>query len=405
MGNRRETKGIWSVPFICIFLANLMLQMGQNMVNLLIPQYATFLGGDPVIVGVISSMFAVTALAIRPISGPAINSLNKKNLMLATCAVIGVAFFTFAVSEDIPLLVAGRLIHGIGIGFSSPLALAFVSEYLPGRAMASGIGIFSLGSALAVAVGPNVGLELSRRIGYPGTFAFGGAMVLVACLLCVFLPKGQQTAREPLKIKWSNVVAAEVTGPAIMMALLALPYMCINYYMAIYGEARGVEEIGLFFTAYAVALLVSRPIGGMVSDRFGFTASMIPGYALFALAFFLIASASTLPMFIVSGVITAFGYGTVFTNIQSLGMRNVRPSRRGVSANTLYAGMDAGTLLAGPFSGAVCEYFYGRHGDMALAYAGVYQVMVIPIVLGLLVYFLDIKRARPAYAEEAAENT
>ena len=226
-----------------------------------------------------------------------------------------------------------------------------------------------------------MGLELSRRIGYPGTFAFGGAMVLVACLLCVFLPKGQQTAREPLKIKWSNVVAAEVTGPAIMMALLALPYMCINYYMAIYGEARGVEEIGLFFTAYAVALLVSRPIGGMVSDRFGFTASMIPGYALFALAFFLIASASTLPMFIVSGVITAFGYGTVFTNIQSLGMRNVRPSRRGVSANTLYAGMDAGTLLAGPFSGAVCEYFYGRHGDMALAYAGVYQVMVIPIVL------------------------
>ena len=108
---------------------------------------------------------------------------------------------------------------------------------------------------------------------------------------------------------------------------------------------------------------------------------------------------------IVAGVITAFGYGTVFTNIQSLGMRNVRPSRRGVSANTLYAGMDAGTLLAGPFSGAVCEYFYGRHGDMALAYAGVYQVMVIPIVLGLLVYFLDIKRARPAYAEEAAENT
>ena len=405
MGNRRQTKGIWSVPFICIFLANLMLQMGQNMVNLLIPQYATFLGGDPVIVGVISSMFAVTALAIRPISGPAINSLNKKKLMLATCAVIGVAFFTFAVSEDIPLLVAGRLIHGIGIGFSAPLALAFVSEYLPGRAMASGIGIFSLGSALAVAVGPNVGLELSRRIGYPGTFAFGGAMVLVACLLCVFLPKGQQTAREPLKIKWSNVVAAEVTGPAIMMALLALPYMCINYYMAIYGEARGVEEIGLFFTAYAVALLVSRPIGGMVSDRFGFTASMIPGYALFALAFFLIASASTLPMFIVAGVITAFGYGTVFTNIQSLGMRNVRPSRRGVSANTLYAGMDAGTLLAGPFSGAVCEYFYGRHGDMALAYAGVYQVMVIPIVLGLLVYFLDIKRARPAYAEEAAENT
>lgn len=69
---------IWNPMFISIFIVNLAMNFGQYMMNTLIPKFADSLGATPEVVGIVASMFTITALAVKPVSGPAIDTLPKK---------------------------------------------------------------------------------------------------------------------------------------------------------------------------------------------------------------------------------------------------------------------------------------------------------------------------------------
>ena len=278
------------------------------------------------------------------------------------------------------MLMAVRLLHGIAVGVSAPLALAIAGNCLPEGKMASGVGVFTLGQAVATAIGPNIGLALSRAVGYQMTFIAGGCVAALACGLCALLPADRTEGKPPFRISLHNTFSKEVFWPAAMMLCVSVAYSCVNTYVAVYGEARGVANIGLFFTAYAIALLLSRPLSGAVSDRFGYFA------ALFALAYLVISLSGSLTLFLLAGVLTAFGYGTIQPNIQSLGMRCVPPERRGVAANTTYAGMSIGVLVSGPLSGVICEWAQAGTGDLVAGYAVTFRLMILPVVLGALIF-------------------
>lgn len=72
-------KTIWNVMFLSIFFANMALNMGQQMSNSLLSLYAKSLGSPADQIGQLMSMFAITALIFRFISGPAMNAFNRKN--------------------------------------------------------------------------------------------------------------------------------------------------------------------------------------------------------------------------------------------------------------------------------------------------------------------------------------
>ena len=90
--------------------------MGQFMMNTLIPKYADHLGATASIVGLVSSMFAVTALAIRPLAGPAFDFFSKKKLLMLAIGVIALAFVGYSLSSSVQMVMVFRLLHGFGVG-------------------------------------------------------------------------------------------------------------------------------------------------------------------------------------------------------------------------------------------------------------------------------------------------
>lgn len=385
------------MPFISIFLMNLILQMGQYMMNSLVPKYAHYLGAGAATVGTVSSMFAVTALAVRPISGPAIDCFCKKRMLTLSAGIIFLSFLIYGISKSIPMLIFGRLIHGIGIGMIGPLALATAGECLPEEKMSSGIGVFALGQAAATALGPGTGLALSQKFGYSATFFICSGLVALSCVPQLVLMKTKPASCDkPYRISTNNIFARETLSSFSIILFLGISYSCINSYMIIYGSARGVAQIGLFFSAYAAALLVSRPVSGILSDKYGIATTLIPGFLLFAAAFFLISYSSNLTMFIIAGVVSAFGYGTITPNIQAMGMRKASPERRGVVANTIYMGMDIGVLVGGPISGLICEFVQKTTGDYIFGYSAMYRIMVIPVAISAAAYAFSLKKSRRA---------
>ncbi len=388
----KQQDTIWNPTFVSIFIVNFAMNMGQFMMNTLIPKYADALGATASVVGMVSSMFAVTALAIRPLAGPAFDYFSKKRLLTLAIGIITLAYLGYSTARSIPMVMASRLLHGIGIGCTAPLCLALASDSLPEDRMGSGIGFFSLCQAISSAVGPSVGLALSSAIGYPRTFLVGAVIMGSALILSTRIKEKRRSPQGKYRISLKSVVAKEAVTPAVIMAFLAMAYSCINAFVVLYGGERNVEQIGLFFTVYAVFLLLSRPLSGAVSDRFGLDKTIIPACICFAAAFYLISISRTLPMFLVAGGVSAFGYGACQPAMQALCMRCVPKDRRGAGANTNYIGVDLGNLMGPAIAGRIVEQVQRSTGDTAAGYVAMYRWMILPIGIGLLIFLLNRKK-------------
>ncbi len=389
MKTMQKKETIWNPVFISVFIANICQQMGQQMMNTLIPKYADSLGAPAALVGFVSSSFAITALVIRPFSGPAFDSFSKRKLLIAAQLCVFAAYLGYGISDSIEMVIACRLLHGVGAGCCTPLFLAMASNSLPDRLLGSGIGIFSLGQAIAQAIGPTIGLSMSEAIGYNNSFFVGSVIMAFACVLS-FMIKEAPTKRLKYKISFDRIVAKGAIKPSIVMFFLGMSYACIASFLAIYGEERGVGEIGLFFTAYAGTMLITRPLCGKLIDKYGFDKVLIPGIVCFTVSFVLIGLSKSLTGFIIAGVVGACGYGVCQPTIQSLCMRCTPKIQRGAAGNTNYIGMDCGMLCGPLVAGFVVDSLMPTVENAASAYSTMYFVMTIPMIIAL-VYFLLVK--------------
>jgi len=88
--------------------------------------------------------------------------------------------------------------------------------------------------------------------------------------------------------------------------------------LALYAIERGIANGGMFFTVMAIALVVSRPVFGMVVDRFNYGYAIIPGLLIIIFSMLLLAQASTLSLLLVSGAAYGVGFGAAQTSLQAM---------------------------------------------------------------------------------------
>ena len=403
MNNRKDT--IWNSTFIAVFIANCFQNLGQHMMNSLVPKYANTLGAATWLVGFVSSMFAVTALAIRPFSSPASDSFSKKKLLVFAEVLFMVAMFGYSISNNIGMVIGFRLLHGIGSGIAAPLCLALASNSLPEDKMGSGIGIFSVGQAISQAIGPTMGLSLQQSIGFKPTFAIGGGIMIVALILALRIPENPNETRLPFKITLDRIVAKEAILPGLFMTIVTTSYATWSAFIAIYGAASGVKQVGLYFTAYALALLALRPLAGKLMDKFGFDKVLLPAVFIFAANLFALSRARTLVGFIIAGILGAAGYGLCQPICQSLSMQSVKRSQRGAAGNTNYMFQDFG-MLAGPIvGGAIVDKLKAAGVGEVDAYSRMYLVMIIPLAFALAYLFIFRKKIQSNVDAAVAANT
>ncbi len=398
----REYNTIWNDKFISILIINFVMNMGQFMMNALIPKYAYSLGANAAVVGVVSSMFAVTALIIRPVAGPAMDYYSKSRLLTASISMLAVAFVVYGLSKDVTVIIIARLLHGLGIGVAVPLSLAMATNALPERKMVSGIGIYSLGAAVATAVGPWLGLKLMGLLGYNNTFFILAAWLVLCVVLTLRLKSYTPVRHSPFRIKLDRVFVTDVIIPTIIILFVTFAFSSINSFVIIYADLMNIDQIGLYYTAYAISLLVSRPISGAVADKYGTDKTIIPGLLIFAASFIIISYARTLPMFIFAGVLCAFGYGVCVPALQALCMLLVPKQRRGAAGNTNYIGSDSAYLLGPAAAGLIVTGIQNATGSELSGYRGMYRAMMIPVIVALVFFIFTSKIIREKLAEQQA---
>lgn len=376
--------------FISIFVINSLMGFAQMMMGTIVSPFVKTLGANATMMGTVSSVFAITALGIRPFASPAFDSFSKKKLLIISMAIVTVSFAIFCRAKTVGLVIAARLLQGIGSGCAAPLSLALASDVLPDEKLGSGIAIFSLGQAFAQAVGPSLGIAMSKSIGYQPTFMIGTAALAVSVSMLFFI-KDQPHADIKYRITLDRIVAKEAIIPAVLLFFLSITSACIGSFITVYGGLRGIDNIGLYFTANAIFLLLIRPFSGKLADRFGFDKVIIPGIIFFVLTCVAIAMAKNIAVFIVAAALSAIGYGTCHPAIQALCMKRVPKERRGAGGNTNYIGTDLGMLLGPIIAGKVIDMSMAASVSEVGSYSVMFYLAVIPLVVALG-FFLFVRK-------------
>ncbi|MGH7618190.1 MAG: MFS transporter [Gemmatimonadaceae bacterium] len=168
-------------------------------------------------------------------------------------------------------------------------------------------------------------------------------------------------------------------------ALMIIPLM--PFYAKAFG-ANGFV-VGLLVSSFAVAQLLSAPMWGRFSDRYGRRPALMVGLFASAIAYVVFAYADSLWLLFLSRLVQGSGGGTVSV-IQAYVADAVKPEERAKGLGWLSAATNAGVAL-GPVLGSQATHF-GKHAP-GLA-AAVLCIMNIGFAWRFLVESRDMVEAR-----------
>lgn len=389
---RNKKTTIWTKGFIYVLIANVGVSLAQFSVNTYVSSYMGYLGMSAVLTGIVAGIYFGVAFALRPVSGPAVTMLNRKNLMIY---VFGAGIFInlgYAFFPSVPLFITMRVLHGVQLAFMGSLSMTVATEFLPEEKMATGLGIYGLSYIVAQAFGPSLGSFLqSAGDAYWGTgggfraiFLAAAAFAVLSTIPCILLPY-KEPSRDALRSLgpwYKNIVAVEALSPSTVMMLMSMASVLIHTYMIPYGTWKGINNIALYFTVSAAVTLLTRPIAGRLTDRFGPAKVFYPGMLLTMSSYLLISYATDLRFIVLAAVCASVGNGTVFPAIQTMTIQSVSPLKRGVASNTNFLGIDLGSFIGPTLSGFIVSRF---------DFSTMYRMAIIPILLSMLVFALGWK--------------
>ncbi len=380
---------IWNKTFFLIMLVSFLMFLSMYMLLPTLPLYAQTLGGSETVAGTIVAFFTLSAVLVRPWFGNLLDRKGRKLILIIGVGIFLVSALSYNFAFSIITLLALRVVHGIGWGASTTATATIASDVIPAVRRAEGMGYYGIAATIAMSLGPALGLYLVEYRSYSVLFT-GSAILAALGLAGAFFINYEIPCKVPAEVKAPLVkgVILEKTAipPAVVLFFITLTYGGIVSFLPSYAAYRGVENIGIFFSVYALVLLFGRPIIGKMADQYGARKFLVPGILLIATALILLVKASTLPVFLLVGVVYGLGFGTVQPILNALVISLSPPERRGAANATFAMAMDLGIGL-----GAVSLGFIAQK----MGYEYMYGCSAILALLALVMYFVLLRKKLP----------
>jgi MFS family permease len=310
---------------------------------------------------------AAAALAVRPASGWAVETLGRKKTMLAGPVAFATASVAYAFAGSIPALLAFRTLHGLGIGTFNTGAPTLVSDQAPITRRGEALGYFGMSQTLSQAIGPAIGLLILEAWGFIWLFYISAGLALVSLAFCLPV-KDHYVPGPSRRLAWNMFVSVKAFKPLILVLGMAFATGSIISFVPLYGRSQGVSNPGFFFTVYAVVMLLSRPVSGRLSDQIGRIGVAGPGMVVISAGLGLLAYSGQWWSLVSSAVILGVGVGAVMPALMAQMIDIVEPAERCGAMSTYGIGMDVGIGVGSLVQGAVVEtYGFGAAFGLAAA--------------------------------------
>jgi MFS family permease len=362
-------------------------------VNIAFPAMSAAFGVGPVSIRWVIVCYVLTYALTSFGAGLLADRFGPGPVFTAGLWVSAAAFTGYLAVSSFGLLLAARVLQGVGGGLIYGTAPALITLALPRERHGFGLGRLALGMGAGLALGPIIGGALVEASGWRAVFLYRAPLALaVGALSSLLLPRGGRGGvwRWPPREEWRR---GQVLGALLLSALanwaqfavwLLVPY----YLVGVLGLPAA--RAGLFFMLTPLGTAVMSPLAGRIADRAGPRLPITLGLAAEAAGLFLIGrlDASSSPP-VVGAALALVGLGLGLFQVPNLAqvMRAFPPARQGAAGGLAFMSRTLGVVAGVQASATVfggLERALGWSGAFTAAFAVAGGVCALAALLALL---------------------
>ena len=344
------------------------------------PFHILDLGGSTFASGLFLGFLTYSSAFSAPLTGAYADRIGHRRMLVISSVALAVFAAAYAVLTDYRLVLALAIVQGVFWSGLLSASAAYMTQMLPERRRAEGIGYWGLSTMAALSVAPSVGFVI-YRYGWVWLCVLAGVLNLV--MLGIALSLEEQPTVPPSEAKKAGpLLEWRVLVTSLTLFLYSFGYGGITSFAAMYADASGTTPKGIYLTALAIVVLCTRPFTGHLGDRIGYKRVFVPCLVMISVGLACLAAGGTRFWMVTSAIIFGLGFGTAYPNYVGYVMRGVSAERRGAAFGAILAAFDTGIGTGSTSIGWLIQRF-GFRGAFAVA-AGL-SALALP-------YFLAIDR-------------
>jgi MFS family permease len=299
-GSQRTSRPLSTGGLVVLAFGTLDFGLETSIVLPALPALAQHYSASLIAVSWLAIGFLVASVVAVPLFGRLGDLFGHRRLLLVAIGAFAGGSLLCAVSDSVGLVIAGRVVQGIGAAVG-PLGLGIVRDALPPERLPRGIGVLVGTSGAGAAIGYLLSGVLVDHVSVVSLFwfLFGVAMVLLVAT-AVVVPASPVRARGSVDVAGAGLIVAGLAGLLVaiskgndwgwdsgrVLGLFAAAVVLLAAFVLVEGRVR--EPL------LDLAFMFRRPFAGANTCAFAV------GYAL-AVAVIVVPQLAALP--------TATGYG------------------------------------------------------------------------------------------------
>ncbi len=336
------------VPLIAIIIGVFMVVLDGTAVNVALPKLVTDLHSTLPTLQWIVTGYALAQAAVIPLAGWLSDRYGAKPVFLISVALFTVGSVLCATAADSSMLIAFRVLQGLGGGAVLPVAIAYIYRISPPDKVGALMGMMGVPILFAPAIGPVLGGWLVQYASWRYIFLINLPVGIIGLIVGVVgLPAVGRTAVAALDrygavlgplafaalsygvssgaTSWTatNTIAGLTIGAVALLAFIVVElrvanpllelrvFRSLDFSLAIVAQwvgqvalfgalflvpvflqqvrGFGAFNTGLAILPQAIAAAVFMPIGGLLFDRIGARPLVTVGLGLVAASTYLLA--------------------------------------------------------------------------------------------------------------------
>jgi EmrB/QacA subfamily drug resistance transporter len=410
-----ENRKWWTLAAVSFGL--FMIMLDNTIVNVALPSIERSLHLKISELEWVVTGYALTFGALMLTGGKLADLLGRRSVFVAGLAVFTLSSLACGLAGSAGVLIAARVVQGIGAAMMNPATLSIITVTFPPRQRGTAIGIWAGVSALALAIGPLVGGVITERINWNWIFFINVPVGVVGILAAfAFIDESRDTSHEQRpdvpglassalglfalsyalieanNYGWTSgrilvafaVAAASLAAFVLLelhqrlpmlelglfrnrgfagangvMLLVGLAMFGVFFYISLYVQqvlGYSPTQAGASFLPWTILIILIAPQAGRISDRIGPRPLVAGGMVVLAGSLFWFSHLGVHESFwsLLPGMLLGgVGMGVAMAPVTAAAMSSVRADKAGVGSAVLNSMRQVGGSLGIAIMGAI----------------------------------------------------